>query len=65
MVHAFDMGRQQLTGDIQGFLNVFKGFNLDSQQRIDHGQIISRVGKLDFGIGVIGIQRSLIFSFHL
>ena len=65
MVHALDVGRQQLAGHIKWFFQVFKGFDLDAEQRVNHRQIVSRIGKPDFGICIKGIQSTFIFPFDL
>ena len=64
MVAAFDVRRQQFAGKVQRFFNIFQGLYLEAQQRVDHGQIVGRIWETDFGIGIVGFQRSFIFTFY-
>jgi len=65
VVGAFDMRRQQFSGEFQRFFDIFKGFDLNAQQGIDHRQKIGRVGKSNLGIGIKGFQSAFIFPFDL
>ena len=65
MVHALDVGRQKLAAHIQHLLHVFQRFDFNSQQRVNHRQIVGGVGKSHLRICVEGIQCFLIFAFNL
>ena len=65
MIHAFDVGRQKLAAHIQHLLNIFQRFNFNSQQRINHRQIVGGVGESHLGICVEGIQSFFILAFNL
>ncbi len=65
MVFALDVGRQEPACKLQRFFDIFKGFYLHAGQRVDHRQVVARVGKFDLGIRIKGVKSFFKLSFSL